>query len=457
MENTSESRFSSILQKERRIPVKEKFDIVVVGGGPAGVAAAVSAARNGAKTLLVEATGCFGGMGTNGLVPCFCPYSSKEYPLIRGIGYEILERLRKKDGVGNSGNSFKWVTIDAEKLKIVYDEMVKESKVDFLFFTVFSDVIVKKNNIKAIIIENKNGRQAIEAKIFIDCSGDADVAFKAAVPCNKGDEKRNLQAPSLCFVIAGIDTEKYLKYYSKIGGQKGLRKVLQNAETKGLIKGVKGTECALMSDHLRKSGILGLNYGHIFGIDGTDTKQVSEGMMKGRQLADEFMKFARKNIPGMEKSEVANTGTLLGVRETRRIIGEFCLEENAFHEGKRFDDDIAVYDYPIDVHDSKKHKKGNGNSFSRFCKISQKIAYGIPFKAMLPKKINNLLVAGRSISADRSMQGTTRVMPACFAMGQAAGTASAIAIRKNIPLRKIPIKELQNKLIKQEAYLGNKG
>lgn len=441
---------------ERTIAVKYEYDVVVAGGGPSGICAAVAAARQGAKTLLVESTGSFGGMGTNGLVPCFCPYSSTdEDPLIKGIGYEILERLRAKHGVGDKHNSYKWVTIESEKLKLVYDEMIQESDCEFLFFSTVSDVIMDDGNIKALLIENKNGRTAVEAKTFIDCTGDADIAFRGGAPTVKGNAEGKLQAVTLCFLIAGINIKTYLSFYHDNGGQNGLRKLIKIARNNGRLKEEKQIEFKLMCDALRsKSGTLGLNFGHIYNIDATDARQLSNAMMLGRKLAYDFMEFSREFIPGMANAEIVNTGSLLGVRETRRIVGEFVLKQEAFFTGQHHDDDIAIYDYPIDVHESNKElSRDDKNPFAKLAQKNRNLSYGIPFRALIPQKIKNLLVAGRSISADRPMQGTTRVMPACFAMGEAAGTASAIAVRRQLPVRKISIQELQRELHAQGVNL----
>jgi hypothetical protein len=377
---------------------------------------------------LVEATGAFGGMSTNGLVPCFCPYnSSGGKSLIKGIGYEVLERLRAKQGVGDKGESIAWVTIEAEKLKIVYDEMVGECCCDFLFFSTVADVDMAGGAIRSVVILNKSGRSVVGARNFVDCTGDADLAFMAGAPTVKGDDDGMLQATTLCFLIAGIDVDAYSRFYEEMGGMNGLKKIIKEAREDGRLSETRNTEFKLLSDQLRReSGTLGLNFGHIYGIDGTDAGDLSEAMVAGRRLAYDFMEFCRKNIPGMAKAEVVNTGSLLGVRETRRIVGDFVLDGDAYFSGGRHDDDIAEYDYPIDVHKPVKLVEPEAdNPYEELSKRQDKPVYGIPFRALVPRNVSNLLVAGRCISTDRLMQGSTRVMPACFATGEAAGAASA--------------------------------
>jgi FAD dependent oxidoreductase len=410
-----------INEPAKQIPIAGSYDVIVAGGGPSGIGAAVAAARNGAKTLLIEGTGALGGMSTNGLIPAFCPTSFGPIePLIKGIGIEVLERLEAKDGVGDNGIKG-WIAIDAEKLKCVYDELLEAAGVTPLFFTMISNVSIKDDRIEAVIMESKSGRQAYTAKIFIDCTGDADLAFRAGVPCQKGDDDGLLQATSLCLVIAGVDQapfEKWTEYpHSSL---LKMRKLIADGRADGTLKELEQTEFKLMTImYRRKPGIIGLNFGHIYDIDGTKVEDLTKAMKMGRKLAHNFVAYLRDMVPGMENAEIVNTGSLLGVRETRRIIGEFTLEEDAFFESKRFEDDIAVYNNPIDIHEPRKDASNKEeNPFTRLCKDIDKIAYGIPFRAMIPQQISNLLVAGRSISADRAMQGTTRVMPPCFAMGE---------------------------------------
>ncbi|MHB9140085.1 MAG: FAD-dependent oxidoreductase [Victivallaceae bacterium] len=444
-------------EPSKKIPIAGTYDVIVAGGGPSGIGAAVAAARNGVKTLLIEGTGALGGMGTNGLVPAFCPTSfGKVGPLIKGFAMEVIELLEAEDGVGGGGIN-EWIAIDAEKLKFVYDEIVAESGVTPLFFTLVSDVIVKDREIEAVIVENKSGRQAYTAKTFIDCTGDADLAFRAGVPCRKGDENGAMQATSLCLVVAGIKPESFEKwceghYYCL----NQMRHLIVEGRASGELKETEQAEFKLMTAMYRPAGVLGLNFGHIYDIDGTMAEDLTVAMITGRKLAHDFIEYLRKRVPGMENAEIVNTGSLLGVRETRRIIGKFVLEEDAFFESKRFNDDIAVYNNPIDVHESNKASSlKNENPYGSLQDKADKIAYGIPFSAMIPQELDNLLVAGRSISADRSMQGTTRVMTPCLAMGQACGTAAALVKDAGIPVSQVNIAELRKKLMAQGANIAD--
>ena len=444
-----------ITEPKKKTKVYGSYDVVVAGGGPAGIAAAVSASRNGMKVILVDPAGCLGGMSTAGLVPCFCPFSQTDKPLIKGIAIEVVKRLLKKDGIGPQKKLQEWTPLDAEKLKVVYDEMMKENKIDVLFFTFVSDVIKKENKINGIIIENKSGRQAVLGKVFIDCTGDADIAFCAGVSYEKGAEGGKMMGATLCFTVAGIDYKEHLKFTERHRTNKLKTEILRKAEKNHLLETYKDGENCSISETTPYNDIIGYNYGHVFDVDGTNTNDLTRAMIRGREIAHNYIKYARKNIPGMKNAKIVSTGALPGIRETRRIKGEYKLVFEDYKRFRDFDDNIAIYDYPIDVHNSNKSKKAT----EKFEKLMSETAlpegkhFGIPFRTLLPKNISNLIVAGRALSADRYMQGTTRVMPASFATGQAAGTAASIVIKRRIPAKMVNSGELRAKLKKQGANL----
>lgn len=442
-----------ITEPKKKIKVYGKYDVVVCGGGPAGVAAAVSAARNGLKTIIIEQTGCFGGMGTAGLVPCFCPYSYSDEPFIKGIGFEILERLRAKQGTGGNVKGFVWVAIDAEKLKLVYDEMIKECKVKTLFFTFFSDVIKKGNSIKGIIIDNKSGRQVIFGKIIIDATGDADVAAKSGVPFAKGDKRGKLQGVTCCFNVAGVDTKRFKSWRNKLKKGQFDRIVANEQKHGGLLKPFPDAEYRLNCLHNAYPDILGFNAFHTFNIDGTKADDLTYAITRGRELAHFYVEMAKKKFPGFKNAKIASTATLPGIRETRLIKGEYKLTADDFFKSRSFYDNIGVYDYYIDIHNSGKTLKSIKASHKMIHYQPKGKYYGIPYRSILPKGINNLLVPGRSLSSDRVMQGSIRVMPACFAMGEAAGAAAKLAIKQNCALKNICIDKLQLALVKQGARI----
>ena len=422
----------TMLEPARRVPVLGYFDVVVAGGGPAGIGAAVAAARRGVKVLLLEQTACLGGMGTAGLVPSLAPYSHFERPLHTGIALEMVERLRAADGVGADKKTFCWVTIDAEKLKRVYDQMAAEAGVRVLFMTCVAGVVRRGDRIRAVLIENKQGRQAVEARTFIDATGDADLAARAGVPFEKGDEHGRMQGVSLEFTVAGVNCRRYWKFCrERFGGQNApMRAWVRQYEAKGLLPRLKGAEYGVIAQKQLAPDTLGYNFGHVFGIDGTDPVQVSYALAKGREIAHNYVAFGRRHIPGMEHAHIVATGALLGVRETRRIAGRCRLVIDDFLHARHFPDEITMSDYPVDVHAPTRSKLGEKILDKWYnTRLPPGDSFGIPFGCMVPRRIRNLLVPGRAVSADRLMQATIRVMPACLAMGQAAGTAAVLAQR----------------------------
>ena len=447
-----------VKEPARRIPVCCRYDVVIAGGGPGGIGAAVAAARAGAKTLLIERAGFLGGMSTGGLVPCFAPfnYTGGKEPVYRGIALEVLKRVWAAGGGGFRTGSLDWPTTDNEILKRIYDEMVEEAGVDVLFFTLVSDVLKSGRTVKGVVIENKAGRQAVEGKTFIDATGDADLAVRAGVPCHKGGAKGEMQGVSLCFTVAGVEAEKWWTFYRKRFKTNGPLTVwLQECQAKGTLPRVPDSEYRMISQHKLSASVMDLNFGHVFGIDGTDPAQVSRAMVFGRRLAHNFVAFARKRMTGWKDARIVSTASLLGVRETRRIRGRVTATMNDFHASRHFPDDIAVCDYPIDVHASSTSRRDGERVFREMETLAQPPGktYGVPFRSLVPKTLDNLLVVGRSISTDRTLQGSSRIMPICFATGEAAGLASAMAIRSRKAPANVDTSKLRAALRKAGARI----
>jgi hypothetical protein len=430
----------------RSIPVMGSFDSVVLGGGPAGIAAAIASARGGAKTLLIEQTGCLGGMSTSGMVPVFAPVGHTDRPAIRGILQEILERLRSIDGVGRNVDTLGWIPLDLEKLKLVYDQMVIEAGAEVLFFTMLADIRRRGRRITHAIVQNKGGRQAITGKYFIDATGDADAAARAGVAFEKGDSDGSMQPASACYVATGIDLPVYRAFLSSIKDRVAWWLERQKA---GDIPTIKDTEYRGLAPFEVTPSTVGINFAHLFKVDGTNPQHLSRAIMNGRRMAHAFMQYARKNIPGMQNARIVATASLPGIRETRRIKGRSRLTIDDFKQARHHPDDVACYDYPVDVHNSSldKSKVQKFHHDMEHLVMANGQTYGIPFSCLLPRELDNLAVAGRSLSADRAMHGSVRVMPACFAMGQAAGQAAAMARRAGMALYQVNIRQLQKKLV----------
>lgn len=430
------------------LPVSYTPDVVVVGGGATGVAAAMAAARNGADTLLIEQRGYLGGMGTTALVPAFCPYSDGEKPIIRGIGLDLLNEMKRAAGDAfheRFKEQLDWVPIDVETLKRVYDQQVLESGAKILFHTVADQVLLEGDRISGLVISNKSGRSVVQAKLYIDASGDADLAALAGVPFQTGGENGELQPGTMCYLVSGADKARFDQFCQDSGQSRQLDKTIVEAQQNGdLPEGRKRVSgIAWITD-----SIAGFNFGHIFGIDGTSAEDLTYAAIEGRKLIDVQIKFLRKYVPGFENIHLVHSGDQIGIRETRRIAGDYTLVVDDFISMRTFEDDIARNAYFIDIH------LANASSTMVIKHLPKGKSHGVPYRCMLPQGKSNLIVAGRSVSSDRPVQGSLRVMPNCFAMGQAAGTAAAMASVTDAGFREVNIPELQRKLVEQGAWLG---
>ncbi len=436
--------------KQRDIPLDERFDVIVVGGGPAGCAAAAAAAREGAKTLLIESTGALGGMGTSGLVPAWCPFSDHEKIIYKGIAEKVFSLC--KSGMKHiDPKHLDWVPIDPELLKRIYDELVVEAGADVLFNTIVTGLELKApGEVDVILTAGKDGLRAYRAPVFVDCSGDADLAAWAGASYEQGDpEDHDLQPATHCFVLTNVDEYHYRHGENLHCGNK-------NSPIYAI---VASKEFPLIPDwHSCNSLIgprtVGFNAGHIWQVDNTRPETVSKALILGRKMAAQFRDALAKYAPAaFAGSFLINTGSLLGVRETRRIIGDYYLTADDLMSFKDFDDEIGRNCYFIDVHHKIKQIGSQEENHSTSFRFPAGKSHGIPYRCLTPKGIRNILMAGRAISTDRPAQGSTRVMPVCLVMGEAAGLAAALAAQKGGDIRAIDVKHLQKRLKEEGGYL----
>lgn len=439
--------------RNNEIPVNNTWDVIIVGGGPAGCTAAAAAAREGAKTLLVEATGSLGGMGTSGLVPAWCPFSDKEVVIYRGLAMKVFESL-KEQMPHVSNEAMDWVPIDPEKLKRIYDDLVLEAGVTVLFHTLLGSVETDDDgNVIALITASKSGLQALQAKVYVDCTGDADVAAWAGAEYLKGDtETGDLMPATHCFTLGNVDEYAYLN-----------GPYLHNNNKNSPIFDILGSsKYPLIPDsHICNNLIaprtVGFNAGHLWDVDNTDAFSVSTALMQGRKLAAEYRDALAEFLPSsFGGSYVANTGALMGVRETRRIIGDYILSVDDYVNRRSFEDEICRNSYFIDIHGTEEEEKRSGGKPEVIKRYGPGESHGIPYRCLTPRLLKNVLVAGRSISCVREVQGSVRVMPVCLAMGEAAGIAAALAV--NLPennVHSVDVSILRKRLIEEGAYLPN--
>lgn len=436
---------------------KQRYNVVVAGGGPAGVAAAAACARNGAKTLLIESEGYLGGMATKASVPAFCTYTDGVNTIIRGIGLEILEELKKLtwkspfyDRKADRIEGLDWVPIDSEMLKLVLDRLVLESGCHLLLHTTLIGCRREKNRVKELQIHNKSGVQTIEADYFIDCTGDADLAEMAGCPMEYGDERGQVQGGTLCFKIANFDTERFLKYAEQCGENGNLMKAVERAKKEGRFP---ADEVKVAGIALATEGTASFNFGHVYHLDPTDGESLTNAEVEGRRRIPELMEFVRTYVPGAEKAVLAVSGPSMGIRESRRICGRYRMTWEDYRSRADFPDSIAYYSYPVDIHAAGAEEAEAMEECYQDTRYEPGESYGIPYRCLIPLETENLLVAGRSVSCDRAMQGSLRVMPACFAMGQAAGTAAAMTSREGRKVYELDTERLRQALKEQGAYL----
>ena len=406
----------------REIPFNDAYDVIVCGGGPAGCAAAIASARHGAKTLLIEANYSLGGMSTLGMVPTWCPFSDKEKIIYRGIAEEIFAE-GKHATPHVVENALDWVPIDPEALKRIYDEKLAEAGADVLFGGFITGADAENGTVKAIFVACKNGLMAYTAKVFVDCTGDADVAFHAGAACIYGDGDGNAQAATHCFELGGVRDNAYLT---------GVK--LHNANPDSPIHAIvkSGRYPELTDVHFCQSLIrphtVGFNAGHLWNVDSTDAISVSAAMRKGRRMAKAYCDALRENYPeAFGDSFVAETAALMGIRESRRVMGDYIITKDDYMARRTFDDEIGRNSYYLDIHMSAEEKAKTAHHSHRYGKGE---SHGIPYRSLTPADILNLLTAGRCISTDRAVQGSTRVMPVCLVTGQAAGTAAALTAKE---------------------------
>ena len=429
------------MKYNRDLLQKYETDVFVAGGGAAGVAASVAAARGGKRVFLAESLGCFGGLGTSGLVPVFAPFSDGEKIIACGIGLEIRKNVSKAFPLETY-----WSPIDAEELKREYDRIMTEAGVKYSFFTTVYDVIVEDGKIDCVVLGSKSGLFCLKAKIYVDCTGDGDLCAYAGADFEVGDENGNVMPQTLCSTWTFVNSEIADDYQSN--------KYVEDAYSKGILS---QEDRHLPGFFHRKDGVSCGNLGHTFGVNPLDETSLTAAMVKGRSQALEYEKYYKTYFKGYENMTLCATASILGVRESRRITCDYTLNVNDFISRAVFEDEIGRYCYPVDIHvmttDKKEYDRFEKEYYTNL-RYGDGESYGIPYRCLVPKKLKNLLVAGRCIGTDRQMQASIRVMPGCFLTGQAAGAAAALSVDSG-DVRAVDIKELQSSLVKLGAYLPN--
>jgi hypothetical protein len=441
----------TITEPARQIPLYGEYEVVVLGGGPAGIAAAVAAARAGRRTLLIERYGFLGGMGTAAGVTNFCGLHANVYGeahrVVQGVASDLLARIDRLGGLNAPhlilGKIFAQA-YDTAAYKIAADDLLAAHKVDILFHALGAGVVMQGDrHIDVLMIETKAGRQAVRADIFIDCSGDGDLAAWAGAPFEVGDNAGSMLFPSMMFRLNGIDPEKAGDAWRTIPA------LMEKAQASGTHRFPR--KGAIVRP--QKSGIeWRVNFTQLAREDGSavsglEPDQMTRGEIEGRRQAVQAFEFLR-TVPGFEKSYIVDLPPQLGIRETRRVVGGYRLSGDDVLGCASFEDSIGVNGWPMEQHVA-------GDVIFKFPPIPESRGFNeLPYRMLVPQGVDNLLMAGRCASMTHEGQSAARVSGACFAMGEAVGAAADLALSGNTIPRDIAVQKLQQTLKQQGAFIG---
>ncbi|TNC26874.1 FAD-dependent oxidoreductase [Amycolatopsis alkalitolerans] len=445
----------TLTEPARNTPIYGEFDVVVVGGGPAGLMAAAAAGRAGRSVLLIERYGFLGGAGTAGGLSTFCGLHAKVHGehrrVIHGIADELLERLEKLDALNKPhltiNDGILAQAFDISSYKIAADELLTSSGVRILFHAMAVGVVMAdEDTIEAVLIESKSGRAAVRGRMFIDGSGDGDVAAWAGAPFEKSPPVDGMLYPSLMFRINGVDVEA-----AGPAPWKTVERLMNEAEAAGThhFPRKKPIVRPQRNPLEWRANLTQLSTPDGGAIDGTDVDQLTRGELQGRAQALDAFEFIRDRTPGFRESYIVDIAPQIGIRETRRIVGRYQLSEDDVLDCADFPDAIGVNGWPIEAHvagtvEFRWQRGENPRGFNQ-----------MPFRMIVPDRVRNLYVVGRCASMTHGGQSSARVTGPCFAMGEAAGTASDLALSLDtVSGGDIDVSALQQRLERNGAYLG---
>ena len=444
---------NTVTEPARTLPVYGEFDVVVVGGGPAGLAASFSAAKRGARTLLVERYGFLGGMGTAGGVTNFAGLYGRRngemQQLVHGVVDDLLARIDALGGLNQPQDGMlgriRVRSYDVSAYKCAADQLLLSAGVHILFHAWAAAVLMNGTAIEALVVETKSGRQAIRASSFIDCSGDADVAHFAGVPFELGDGHGSALFPSTMFRVGHVDAEPAL---AAVGDFKAINELMAQSEERDPGRYQFPRKGAILRPQKNpaewRANVTQIRNAEGKAMDATDARQLSEGELEGRRQITEYFRFLKNEVPGFEKSAIVDIAAQVGIRETRRITGAYALSGEDILSSARFDDVIGINAWPMEMH-------VDGNISWGFPRDDQRAFNDLPWRMLLPMQVTNLLVAGRCASMTHEGQSAARASGGCFVMGQAAGTAAAL-LAPGAAFAGIDIHRLQQALLLDGVY-----
>jgi hypothetical protein len=449
-----------VVEAARDLPVAHETDVLVVGGGIAGVMAALAAGRTGARTLLVERFGSLGGTGTAAMMNLFyVPYAAS-----RGLVRELFDRLIARGGAIPG----EFVVYDPELYKVTALEMLAEAGVRVLLHTFVSDVVMDGRDLRGIVTENKSGRQAILSRVTVDASGDADIAARAGAPYIKGRERDGKMRPmTLIFRMGGVDVARLVDYVRthpedfspdplqcmldlehQMIRVFGFFKLVEEAKARGEL----WPDCYYfrVESVLPDRGVLTVNATRVYGVDGTNAEDLSRAEIETRHQMIQLANWTRARVPGFERSFILDSANTIGVRETRRIRGEYLMTEEDILAGRHYDDVVGVDANQQNPRQQGGHppdgQEGGPQDVEARELVARMFVYEIPYGCLVPREVDGLLVAGRCISVDHHADVYTRNQGTAMATGVAAGVAGALAARAGVPPRAADVRAVQREL-----------